>query len=147
MKDLDQVDLRLTRRRSGRRHSDRSAVDLRRSTRGDLATVTGRENLVQAILNRLFTRRGELAALGHPRYGSRLHQLIGEPDNTRTRGRLELYVRECLAREPRIAEVAAFEVAPPSRGLGRGVLEVTLAVRPVGQDELLTLLLAVPLEG
>lgn len=143
--DLNQRDLGLTRRASGRLHSDRATVDLRRSVSGDLATVSGHENLVQAILNRLFTHRGELAGLGHPRYGSRLHQLIGEPHNARTRGRAEIYLRECLAQERRIAEIAALELAPASRG--RGVLEVTLTVRPVGQPDPLTLQLALPLEG
>ncbi len=141
---LAERDLALTRRAAGRRSSDRTAVDLRRSASGDLATVSGRENLVQAILNRLFTRRGELTGLGHPRYGSRLHLLIGEPDNARTRGRAAIYVRECLAREPRIAEVSAVELAPPS---GDGVLGITLAVRPVGRADDLTLRLDVSLEG
>src|SRR5690606_10108778 len=37
----------------------------------DLARASGLDNLTQAIANRLKTRRGELAELGHPSYGSR----------------------------------------------------------------------------
>lgn len=146
MSALDQVDLRLDGRSGDRLLSDRTTVDLRRSASGDVATTTGRENLIQAILNRLFTRRGELARLGHPDYGSRLHELIGEPDNARTRGRLELYLRSCLARERRVAEITALEVAPPSRR-APGAIEVTLRLRPVGQSGELTLDFTVSLEG
>ncbi|MGV2388060.1 MAG UNVERIFIED_CONTAM: hypothetical protein LVR29_06225 [Microcystis novacekii LVE1205-3] len=38
---------------------------------GDLGAIEGQTNLRQAILNRLLTRKGELAKLGHPDYGSR----------------------------------------------------------------------------
>ena len=61
-----------------------TAVDLQ-TERGDLKLVRGRANLAQAVLNRLFTRQGALARLGHPDYGSRLYLLPGEPNNRRTR--------------------------------------------------------------
>ena len=81
--------------------SDRDPVDLLSAAGGDVQTVTGRENLAQAIVNRLLTRRGELTGLGHPDYGSRLHLLVGELNNARTRGLAELYIRDSLAQEPR----------------------------------------------
>ena len=39
----------------------------------------------QLLVNRLMTHRGELAPLGHPTYGSRHHDLIGQPNVERTR--------------------------------------------------------------
>ena len=69
--------------------------------------------MAQAILNRLLTRRGELTALGHPNYGSRLHMLLGEPNNARTCARAELYIRESLAAERRLAETVDITFAPP----------------------------------
>jgi len=83
----------------------------------DLALVDGLDNVTQAIANRLKTRKGELAALGHPDYGSRHHELIGEPNVERTRNLVKLYVLQALRDEPRIEKVLAATVraehAPP----------------------------------
>ena len=122
-------DLALTHRRAGLQASSRTAADLRRTAGGDLATVDGRDTLVQAILDRLLTRRGELAGLGHPGYGSRLHELIGEPDSPRTRGWAEVHVRECLDQERRLAEVLSVRFQTTTRA-GRSVLSIDLVARP-----------------
>jgi phage baseplate assembly protein W len=78
----------------------------------DLKVVSGVDNLEQAIANRLKTRKGELAALGHPEYGSRHHELIGEPNVDRTRNLIKLYVLQALAQEPRITRVVSAKVRP-----------------------------------
>lgn len=106
MADALKTDLALERRGTGVQTSDRDGVELA-ERRGDLAVSTGRENLAQALLNRLHTRRGALAALGHPAYGSRLHTLAGEPDTRRTRALAEFYVREALTADRRVKEVAS----------------------------------------
>ncbi len=80
-------------------------ADLVVSKKGDLETISGRPNLGQAIMHRLLTRRGELGALGHPDYGSRLHELIGEPNNERTRDLVRLYVKECVQQESRVQDI------------------------------------------
>jgi phage baseplate assembly protein W len=80
-------------------------MDLQVTKSGDLKKSHGRQNLGQAILHRLLTRKGELAELGHPDYGSRLHELIGEPNNSRTRDLVRLYAKECIAQDPRIHEI------------------------------------------
>lgn len=126
---------------------DREWVDLRATSGGDLATATGLANLTQAIVARLLTRRGELAVFGHAEYGSRLHLLIGEPNNTRTRLLAEIYLREALAQDGRVAEVVSVEAAPPERGIDRDTLKLTVAVRPAGREELLRLGLALNLAG
>lgn len=96
------------------------------------STVGDRANLVQAILNRLHTHQGALAELGHPDYGSRLHELVGELNNERTRRLAELYIRQCLAQEARIAEVVSVVFAPPQRTLaGRSTLVAQIGLRPV----------------
>lgn len=71
----------------------------------DLEVAGSVDNLTQAIANRLKTRQGELAALGHPDYGSRHHELIGEPNVERTRNLVKLYVLQALRHEPRIEKV------------------------------------------
>lgn len=93
---------------------------------GDLKTAAGKENLGQAILHRLMTRAGELGDLGHPSYGSRLHELIGEPNNERTRDLLRLYIKECLAQEPRVQEVVGLKVATFRENAHLVVVEISV---------------------
>ena len=136
-------DLKLTRRAFDQMTSDREFVDLSAGTGGDLDTTTGRANLAQAIINRLLTRRGELAQLGHPEYGSRLHELVGELNNLRLRALAELYIRDCLAQESRIEKVRYVTFEPPDRGIDRNMLKVTIGVKAVGDEQDLGILLPI----
>jgi phage baseplate assembly protein W len=81
--------------------------------RKDLAVAAGVHAAAQMLVNRLKTQRGELAPLGHPDYGSRHHELIGEPNVQRTRNLVKLYVLEALADEPRIQKVLSARVYAP----------------------------------
>ena len=72
----------------------------------DVATVNGRENLAQALVLRLLTPRGSLAALGHPVYGSRLHELVGERKTAALRNLCRAFVLEAVAQEPRVEDKA-----------------------------------------
>jgi phage baseplate assembly protein W len=106
---------------------DRSSMPL------DLSVATGIDNLTQAIANRLKTRKGELAALGHPDYGSRHHELIGEPNVDRTRNLIKLYVLQALRDEPRIVKVLSATVKAehdPPRDTVRIELSVLVVDRP-----------------
>ena len=99
----------------------------------DLALVSGRENLQQAVILRLLTPRGELSALGHPQYGSRLHELIGEPASETRRNVAKVHILEALAAEPRIAKVEKVIVEPlPADPGQRDLLSVAVEVLPVG---------------
>ncbi|MBK9364781.1 MAG: DUF2634 domain-containing protein [Deltaproteobacteria bacterium] len=94
----------------------------------ELERVSGRDNLVQALSLRLLTERGELTELSHPRYGSRLRELIGEPLDRANVELLRRYVRKCLLQDPRVAEVVtvrAFTANVP------GVVVVQATVRPI----------------
>ena len=95
----------------------------------DLALVSGRDNLGQAVVMRLLTPRGELAELAHPDYGSRLHELIGRQNTETTRNLVRLYILESLQQEPRIAKVLEVAVAP-SPGT-RDRVDVRLRVQPI----------------
>jgi phage baseplate assembly protein W len=72
---------------------------------GDLETTAGIDNLVQALIIRFNTPIGELTALGHPDYGSRLHELIGRLNNATTRNLVRLFTLETLRQEPRVQAV------------------------------------------
>ena len=79
--------------------------DLGVSPTGDLETIGEEYNLAQAIIMRLNTMQGELRDLGHSSYGSRLSELIGEPNNERTRELARIYALESVTRDPRVEEV------------------------------------------
>jgi len=138
-------DLKLTNRGFDTFTSDREGVSLEATLQQDLATVTGRANLAQAIINRLLTRKGELASLGHPDYGSRLYELVGEPNNIRLQGLAEIYIRESLRDEPRIKEIKNIAFAPINRRQGRHELQIMIAISPIGEAPDLSFVLPINL--
>jgi phage baseplate assembly protein W len=100
----------------------------------DLAVTAGvPDAAVQFLVDRLKTQQGELAPLGHPEYGSRHHELIGEPNVDRTRNLIKVYVLEALRHEPRIAKVLSAKVyathTPP-----RDTVQIDLTVLLMEQD-------------
>ncbi|HOU40211.1 MAG TPA: GPW/gp25 family protein [Promineifilum sp.] len=103
----------------------------------DLETVVADDNLKQALLLRFLTRRGELEPLGHPTYGSRLFDLLGERNTLANRNRAKLYVLEALAMEPRVAEVLSVQVetnhAEPTQ------IDISVRLRPIYADTVLNL--------
>ena len=56
-------------------------------------------------------RKGELAPLGWADYGSRLHELIGEPNNNRTQTILMGHARSAIEADPRVQRVSNIEAA------------------------------------
>jgi phage baseplate assembly protein W len=99
----------------------------------DLVLVQGVASAEQMLVNRLKTRRGELAALGHPEYGSRHHELVGQPNVERTRNLIKLYILEALAQEPRVERVQSCRVSTPDdppRSLVRIDIELILIDQP-----------------
>lgn len=134
-------DLRLLEDLSRQEQRDRGADLMTRvrpeSGRTDLARLDGVENLKQALLLRFLTPVGELAALGHRDYGSRLHTLIGERNNETNRNRAKLYTLEALAAEPRVQEVLDVQVlarrSEPTR------IDIHVTVKVVDHDTPLNL--------
>lgn len=107
----------------------------------DYTTLDGRDNLAQAIVMRLLTPRGELTELGHPEYGSRLHELLGTPNTETRRGLAKLFVLEALAQEPRIAKVLDVTVTPhPDRTNElRHLVDIIVRVQPIGSADVVTI--------
>ena len=95
----------------------------------DFDLLSGRQNLQQAVVMRLLTPRGELAHLGHPEYGARVHELIGSGNTETNRNLLKLFILEALKREPRIEKVTKLDIyiSPGTRS----TVDVTLNVLPV----------------
>lgn len=110
----------------------------------DLGTIGGRENLAQALLLRLLTPRGSLAALGHGEYGSRLHELIGQRKTEATRNLCRAFILEVVAQEPRV-ENKAVEVVFDPQAEDLSSFVVTIVVQPKAGGEPLSLSLEVGL--
>lgn len=119
---------------------DADLLAQRSGTLLDIERADGLANLEQALANRLKTRKGELTGLGHPEYGSRHHELIGEPNVERTRHLIKLYVLQALRDEPRIEKVLAAVVtaehSPP-----RETVRIELGLRVRGEPDPLNLVL------
>ena len=96
----------------------------------DIDVVDGVRAADQLFVNRLKSHKGELAPLGHPEYGSRHHELIGQPNVERTRALIKLHVLECLSHEPRIERILRCDVTAahsPPRSVVRIVIELAIA--------------------
>lgn len=106
-----------------------------RDVEWDFTLRDGKENLVQAVILRLLTPRGELTALGHADYGSRVHELIGRENAATNRNLMKLFILEALKLEPRIEKVAQLKVTP-SPGT-KSTVDVWLKVKPVAFSEVL----------
>jgi phage baseplate assembly protein W len=106
--------------------SDLSTLQRAETRQRDLETLTSVENLQQALLLRFLTPVGELAPLGHPNYGSRLFELIGERNIETTRNRAKLFVLEALAAEPRVKAVRAVRVTQSRADRTRLDIEASL---------------------
>jgi len=114
------TDLKTTLGPPGMAGQDDSSLDIQQAgplQAYELRTVSGRENLGQALILRLLTPRRALAALGHADYGSRLGELIGRRKSAATRALAKAYVLEAVKQEPRIEDKAVgFQFLPESEG-------------------------------
>lgn len=109
----------------------------------DLAPISGRENLAQALILRLLTPLGALTPLGHPDYGCRLVELIGERNNGVNRNLARLYTIAAIGQERRVAKLVSLAVTVPP-GFPDNI-RIELVVLPVDDDEPLPVALEVTL--
>jgi phage baseplate assembly protein W len=116
---------------------DQLGADLSISRTGDILTISEIDNLAQAIINRLSTDQGELYDIGHPDYGSRLYEVIGEVNNEFTRRRIKVLIEECLVEEHRIKKVINVKVLPDNFDQQRVYIELTILTQL--SEEYLTL--------
>ena len=105
-------------------------LDLFPTDERDLGLARGNDNIVQALILRLKVRRGELARLGYPDYGSRLHELIGEPNTPRIHQKLMAFAREAIEPDPRVREVTEVRAAVLEREEVRLFMEIQLIDSP-----------------
>lgn len=126
MADELKTDLRLA-------FKDTGEIDLDWGIHTGTATVSGKDNLVQALTMRLLVYRGHLEQLGHERYGSRVADLIGEPLDRANLGLLRRFVRQALKEDPRVEEVTSLTVS--ARPDLPGAVDVRASIRAITGDE------------
>lgn len=144
------TDLRLLRNLERQNDRDRgrdlSTVQRPETGRGiDLETLSGLDNLKQALLLRFLTPVGEMTPLGHPNYGSRLFELIGELNTPTNRNRAKMFVLQALAAEPRVQQVLAVQVTQNQADPGR--IDIDVWLTPIDSDTPLNLVFPFFLEG
>ncbi|MBT2498629.1 hypothetical protein J7E25_05935 [Agromyces sp. ISL-38] len=110
----------------------------------DLATITGRENVAQALMLRLLTPKGALGDLGHAGYGSRLGELIGQNKTEALRGLCRAYVLETVREEPRVEDKPLAIAFDPARE-HQDDFFIEITVQPVTGGDPVTLGLEVGL--
>ena len=118
--------------------------DLKVSKAGDLETIEEEFNLAQALIMRLNTARGELLDLGHSSFGSRLHELVGEPNNERTRELARIYAMECISRDPRVEEIVSMGVETARDDPNR--VDISISVKVIDATSLLNIVFPFYLE-
>lgn len=75
----------------------------------DFKLISGKDNLGQALNNRLNT--GILELSFYTNYGSELPTLIGEQNNILTRNEASGYIYESIINDPRVLDVRDIEVS------------------------------------
>lgn len=143
------ADLRLLRNLERQHDRDRGrdlATGLRPGMdKKDLATLHDADNLKQALLLRFLTQTGELAQLGHPNYGSRLCELIGELNTQTNRNRAKLFVLQALGQEPRVQEILSVQVT--QNRMDRTRIDIDINLKIIDSESPLNLVFPFFLEG
>jgi phage baseplate assembly protein W len=98
----------------------------------DVGVISGKPNMVQSLIMRLQTEQGELEGLGHPKYGSKHHRLIGEPNVETNRNIVKLHVLECLRQEPRVESVEKIDVKQGAGRENRDKVDITATIKLKG---------------
>ncbi len=98
----------------------------------DLAILNGADNLKQALLLRFLTPLGELTALGHSDYGSRLYELIGELNSEANRSRAKMFVLQALAAEPRVKMIRSVQVTQSQ--IDRTQIDIHISLTAIDHD-------------
>lgn len=99
---------------------------------GDLVLTDGLDNLVQALSLRLCSYRGILKQLGHPSYGSRLLEAVGEMNNKLYERMVKNLISEAILQEPRVRSIVQIYVQ--TNTIFPEQVEIEISVLPINQS-------------
>ncbi|AYJ75180.1 putative baseplate assembly protein 1 [Bacillus phage BSP36] len=86
---------------------DSQVLEMKGTNRGQIATVRGIENLKQSLFIRLITPKGSY--IGHPEYGSNIHQYLGMKNTEETAALIDLEIERTLRTDSRVTGVTLKE--------------------------------------
>ena len=116
-------------------------ADLRLAPTGDVALATGRACLLQDLMGRLGTPKGDLWS--HPNYGVDLPRFIHVEDTPLNRLDLEMAVVEAMEADPRVEPGSAQAHVVD---WGRNTLKLEASFIPVGETNAVSLVLGYDLQ-
>lgn len=100
--------------------------DIQFSNSQEFEFKSGHKNLVQAIITRIRTVKGEYYNI---LYGSEVGKVYGSVRNELSKNRLVGFIGECLRQEPRVLTINDIEVIFPEKDKRR--IDVTINVTPI----------------
>lgn len=98
---------------------------------GDLTTISGLDNLKEAVLRRIVTEPGSLSH--RPDYGVGLKQFQNAPNSLSTQRELANRIVEQLGKERRVAKVNSISITASNTEAEK--VFILINVTPVGYDE------------
>ena len=105
-----------------------------------LSTVSGYDNLVQALLVRLNTPIGTL--LLHPEYGNNFSDILGQSNTLSNINKLKVGIEQTLRKDSRVSDVKII-----STDIEDGTVKINVSITPIGLDEQLQLYLGANNDG
>jgi phage baseplate assembly protein W len=109
-------------------------------TDGDIAMVSGLDNLFQALSLRLKTAIGSLNL--HNDYGNGMYRLLGEANQPQFKGLVKYHIEKCAAQDIRIRNVKVTEIT-----ISEGKVFASLTLIPAGNQDPITKPLIIPIGG
>lgn len=114
-------------------------VNLQSAT-GDIKTVYGHNNLIQAIIMRLSTKKGTMPL--HPEYGTEFYTLLGQRVTYDLINKLQVMMKTTINEEPRVRENSVTITSKDAVNF-----DVTIHVNPIDTEEQLDIALNLVSDG
>lgn len=110
------------------------------TSKQDLRTVYGNDNLIQAIVLRLSTKKGTMPL--HPDYGNEFHSLLGSRLTYDLLNKLQVYIRKAINEEPRVKDNSVKVSSKDGQ-----TVDVEVHVNPIDAEEQLDIALNLASDG
>lgn len=100
--------------------------DIQFSQNQDFAVIEGRNNLLQAIISRLLTAKGEYIETN---YGSEIRKILSLGNLELVKTRLNGYIVEALKQEPRVDKIEKIDIT--FSGTNSNIANINLTILPI----------------
>lgn len=105
---------------------------------GDIQLTKGKENLGQAVMNRLMADEDQYSDF-YIRYGGRLFDHFGDLNHPTIHEYIRIEIEDILSQDPRIKEINECTV----NKINSSAVECNLKIKTIGSDEILSLNLVI----